>query len=756
MLKTYLTIIVPTYNKQKYLVEALDSILMQKTEFNYKILIIDDFSTDKSINIIRNYSKKHPDKIDFFQNSKNLGLLSTILKGYELTKTPYFCVLDPDDYWIDKNKIQKAVSFLNENKNHSIYISNNYIKQKNGKLKIAKRAKSQNFTFKNLDKSVFGHTSGTIFRNVVFSKKIPKIIYGSIGTKNEKTYRGDTFRNLVHLNKGTAYFDEEPGSVYRITGDGIWTSLNEFQKNLLNARLYLNMFFFFKKEKPIYFIKISWFFCQKNIHILSQLKRKVQKTDIGEFEKVLTSCLKLKNKFLFNNTDNSFYPNFVFFYPSRNTGGYQYLFIRLARLLSEVMNFKVYYVDYIDGFARKELKKSKVLFIDHNENSKEKIDIEQPFNLITSLTMGHEIPEISNPLSKITLWCAHPKSTLWLKSRSNMNNEKLKNFLNILKKYNSIGFMDWACWQHTNELSGIKFSKTYVPIFTDKKKINVSCVKNIVKKNEINIGWLGRLDSDKIYSLINLLDNYVDLKSKYKKNIHIIGDGDSKHLIELSKYSKQINIKFTSTLINNKPHEYLCKNVDILFSMGTSALEAASLKIPSVLVFLSTESFRLNKYIWLHNSKNFNLGIYVEQEEYSKIKTNNLKNILYEIYHKENKLKLGLRCYDYFNENHSAYNTMISLLSLIFKNNFTYEKYPLKNDAHMKNITHASKSTSLPIMKKPTFRIITRFKLVFYSILLLINQIPIINKFLLSRDEIVSGINETIFNEKNNKKIKLT
>lgn len=730
---TKITILIPNYNKEKYISQALSSVLAQKTSFKYKLLIIDDASTDKSVEIINKYIKKYPHKIDFIKNKKNLRCLATSIKGYEKIKTEYFCVLDPDDYWIDKNKLQKAIDFLDQHKDFTIYIANNYIEEKNKKLTPYFNSESKNFDFNDLNNAIFGHTSGTIFRNIIFIKNIPKAAYNAIGTKDEKVYEGDSFRNVIHLEKGKAHFENNIESVYRITGNGIWTSLNEFQQNSLNVRFYLKMFLYFKK-KSIFFINMSYHFCKKNIDFLNKKKSKMLPiNNIFNWQEILIKCFEVRNKLFSQETDDYLSHNFMFFLPSRTVGGYEYLFIRLSKFLSEKLNFNVYYIDYQDGFAKNQLNKTKVKFINYIENETQ-INIDQPVNLIAPITMGHQIPNLKNPSSKIIFWCAHPKSVPWLAGRSGFNDKKLNKFLSVLNQQNSVCFMDWACWQSTNFLSGISFQETYVPISTNEKK-NIKKTKKIIKKNEINIGWLGRLDSDKICSLINLLDNFYNLKTKLKKTIHIIGDGNSKYLIDDKKYSKKINIIFTSTLINEKLYRYLTNNVDVLFAMGTSTLEAASLKIPSVLTISGIDFFKSDIYIWLYNSKKFSLGFYNNQNIKGFIKTNSFNEIIKETYYKNNKEKIGSKCYEYYKQNHSILNTISNLLYFTVNNNFTYDKY--------------QKLLVTLKIKKMNLRINTRLKLIEFGILLILNQIPIVNKFLLNRDEILKKINKTIEDEKN-------
>ncbi|MDA3967172.1 glycosyltransferase family 2 protein [Helicobacter sp. WB40] len=124
-----LTILMPNYNNATYIGQAIDSILMQKTRYQYKIIISDDASSDDSLKIIELYKQKYKNTIKVLKQKRNLGLTLNMLKLYNEAKSEYFCVLDSDDYWTDELKIEKTLSFLEEHKNYTSYQGKTLIKQ---------------------------------------------------------------------------------------------------------------------------------------------------------------------------------------------------------------------------------------------------------------------------------------------------------------------------------------------------------------------------------------------------------------------------------------------------------------------------------------------------------------------------------------------------------------------------------------------------------------------------------------------------
>lgn len=104
-----------TYNQEKYIGHAIESFLMQQTNFKYEILVGDDCSTDATRTIIEDYRQKYPDIINFIKNPKNMGGTKNQANLMRQAKGKYIAICDGDDYWIDSLKLQKQVGFLDEN-----------------------------------------------------------------------------------------------------------------------------------------------------------------------------------------------------------------------------------------------------------------------------------------------------------------------------------------------------------------------------------------------------------------------------------------------------------------------------------------------------------------------------------------------------------------------------------------------------------------------------------------------------------------
>lgn len=110
-----LTVIVPTYNHEKYIEECIDSLLIQKTNQEFNIIISDDCSTDRTFEIVQKY--KNHKNITFHREEKNKSssCLNRFVNLLSMCKTKYICFLDGDDYYISEHKLQKQIDFLERN-----------------------------------------------------------------------------------------------------------------------------------------------------------------------------------------------------------------------------------------------------------------------------------------------------------------------------------------------------------------------------------------------------------------------------------------------------------------------------------------------------------------------------------------------------------------------------------------------------------------------------------------------------------------
>ena len=106
------SIITPSYNSAKYVVQTIESVLAQ-TYQNWEMIIVDDCSTDDSIDVIQSFVKKD-NRIKLYQLGKNSGAAVARNKAIELAQGSFIAFLDSDDLWTS-DKLEKQIEFMQKN-----------------------------------------------------------------------------------------------------------------------------------------------------------------------------------------------------------------------------------------------------------------------------------------------------------------------------------------------------------------------------------------------------------------------------------------------------------------------------------------------------------------------------------------------------------------------------------------------------------------------------------------------------------------
>ena len=117
------------YNHEPYLRECFDGFMMQKTNFDFEVLVHDDASTDNSASIIREYETKYPDifkPIYQTENQYSKGVKVSATFNFPRTKGKYIAMCEGDDYWTDPLKLQKQVDFLETHPDYAM-CSHNFL-----------------------------------------------------------------------------------------------------------------------------------------------------------------------------------------------------------------------------------------------------------------------------------------------------------------------------------------------------------------------------------------------------------------------------------------------------------------------------------------------------------------------------------------------------------------------------------------------------------------------------------------------------
>lgn len=257
-----LTVVMSCYNQATTLRDAVESFLMQRTDFSTRLIITDDCSIrDNSRQIAAEYANRHPDKITVLLNDQNGRYLKNVLRAMETVRSEYFTLLDADDYWTDPDYLNDAVSFLERNRRHTVYFRNVQWRARDGASGCQQppSAHDCDMTFADFvgGKGMFPQTTGAVFRNVIFRFGIPAVMTEAVGTIHERAYDGDVFRFLQHMERGRAHFCNKVSGVYRISRAGVFSSMGKVKLNLIQAQCFVDYEAYFGKGTA-FFVNQAW------------------------------------------------------------------------------------------------------------------------------------------------------------------------------------------------------------------------------------------------------------------------------------------------------------------------------------------------------------------------------------------------------------------------------------------------------------------------------------------------------------------
>lgn len=219
-----LSVIIICYNQLEYIQEAIESVLRQKMNDNYEIIIGDDGSDDGSYELIQEKYGNHPG-IKIFQMNREAGIkhlpyvrqCQIRLRALEYVVGEYFAFLDGDDFFCDDLRFQKIIDILDKNKNISLCGSNfwYYLDGKYVRKGVSERLNTGEVSSKRYWKYYYIHTSTFVFR----SSTISRLPYDLI----EKEYN-DNIITFCALQSGKMYYIDEPTFCYRQeVKNSIWT-----------------------------------------------------------------------------------------------------------------------------------------------------------------------------------------------------------------------------------------------------------------------------------------------------------------------------------------------------------------------------------------------------------------------------------------------------------------------------------------------------------------------------------------------------
>lgn len=392
--------------------------------------------------------------------------------------------------------------------------------------------------------------------------------------------------------------------------------------------------------------------------------------------------------------------NIIFCFPYNGVGGVSLLFLRLADHIQKTSDRKIFLIDYKDGYMARHNKNEHIELIKYSDDIKTEIP-PNSIVILQSMTPWSIFPQLNfKPDTNLFFWNCHPfnlvpllpgvrnwiarsPKLIWLSHKTILlpYNITLKKFYSLLIKTHAIAFMDidnlkmteYILGRASNDLSFLP-----IPIEIPKSNLWIQTRVALTKDQALNCGWIGRVADFKYTILQRTIIELKRFATEQKRHINflLVGNGDfiQKILPDLVK-TEFFDFKWVEEIPPEQLDQFILNNIDILFSMGTSALEAAKLGAPTVLLDFSygpvNERYAYN---FIFETQGYSLG---------RVITSELCNEKYSI----DKIIEGAlshssliseKCYNYALENHHLEKIAHDFLNKIDKTELTYDSLVTK------------------------------------------------------------------------------
>jgi glycosyltransferase involved in cell wall biosynthesis len=226
--KKKISVCICTYNQERFIEQAVQSVLMQNTSCEVEIIIGDDASTDGTAEILKRLRDEHPTQMKLFLHQQNLGNRggNNFLNALKACQGDYIATLDGDDFWNSPDKLQKQFEFLEASPDFALCFHETWgivDSHESDKILFIGPPPQDELTLADLCKYYYFHTSSCFFRGeLLVEEELEDWL---------KDLRQQDWALHIYLARfGKIKFLKNIFSTYRINSQGTWTSSPNIQR----------------------------------------------------------------------------------------------------------------------------------------------------------------------------------------------------------------------------------------------------------------------------------------------------------------------------------------------------------------------------------------------------------------------------------------------------------------------------------------------------------------------------------------------
>lgn len=243
------SVAIVTYKHENYIRKALDSVFMQKTNFEFEVIVGEDASPDSTREILLEYKEKYGDKLVLVLHDVNQGTSANSMSVHTRARGKYIAILEGDDFWTDEYKLQKQYDILENNPRYSAVCHDFMSVLPDGTTKRSSVLNLKDDMIKTMDDWIndgYSLHTCTVFRKNFFPLHDPDYIK----LRTAEPTMGDLISFTLMYDAGDIYLLKDVMSAHRIAGNEDTSSFSYKQRE--NAIKYTWMFIRIMKNLEVY------------------------------------------------------------------------------------------------------------------------------------------------------------------------------------------------------------------------------------------------------------------------------------------------------------------------------------------------------------------------------------------------------------------------------------------------------------------------------------------------------------------------
>ena len=213
-----MSVMMITYNHERFIAQAIESVLAQRVDFDYEIVIGEDCSTDRTREILMDFCRRYPKRIVPLLRDKNVGAMRNLEATLGACRGQYLALLEGDDYWTSREKLERQVNFLDTHPGFSMCCHRVQFLYEVGfaGADVFPSLPAGPYTIEDLLKDNFVMTCSAVLRRDLIPVLPPWF---------RKMKLGDWPMFALAAKHGTIELMNEVMAVYRVHSGGMWSSL---------------------------------------------------------------------------------------------------------------------------------------------------------------------------------------------------------------------------------------------------------------------------------------------------------------------------------------------------------------------------------------------------------------------------------------------------------------------------------------------------------------------------------------------------